>query len=1057
MTDSFDASEINNWSDTADAEHRLPELIRRLVLATLPEPPSLIDMPSGSSVRLRGWDGLLEVGRGDAWAPSGVSGWEFSCDKEVTSKANDDYEKRTAAPLDLHKATTTFVFITSRRWQSKRQWLRKRREESEWRDVRAYDADDLVTWLVESPEVTRWFAGVIRRPPFDYEAVNRIEGLQMEVKDEVTAGFADMKVELRTLLASVATQAEPPDSEPIEDSEQRRLSEMIDAARDLAQQGLIATARTQLERIENETKELPDTLRFRLLTNLAVCALGDDRFDEASSLLDDAHRVQPDSRTGITNAALAAQLQQNPERAAELAQKALTLDPHDSNAAANLISALSDMGENEQLEEFVASAEWITQESASASALAGVRAQQTRYDDAITFYRSIIGSDPDDAHAHLALSQCLLAYAQLDRLPVGYGNESLTMLREAETEAERAAVLLQPTQLNARRHEALVLRSGARALLGKLDEAMRDVDAVLGEVPEHPVAALHKGQILLKKGSPSEARKWFETIQDPRVRADSLLPLADACLGSGDTIAAIALLENSFKLDPPEMEDLALAETLMRAEAAAGKQDSVGPLLEVAIRQHPNDPRLLALTASHSNLHGDREASAAMLTTAIELASEPFRQAIKTQLGNLYMSMGRFADAAERFGEACGDDASHPAAVPMVLSLFNSRQFRKALDLARKIRGIGDLPQKVVIDVEADILGYVGDVRTAVLRHRELCSRDDSNPDDRVRLAMAQFRCGEVDAARKTVLEIDVSKLDPQALMKLAHMKRFLGAADYLDDAYLARRHGLSDPDVHLGYFTLFQGRDKDWEDPEIVGPGCVVSIKSDEGEQWWQVLEEGEERSGPRDLYSEDELAQRLLGRSVGETIVLRQGLEDLSYEITVIQSKYVRAYQDTFEGFSTRFPDNMSLSRVKLDDDFTQIFQSIELRHQHVRNAEELYKSDKLPFASFCDLIGISTLEVWPEYTAQPSMRLRFGTGSDQETNEASGLLRDAHGIVLDMIALLTVHRLGLAEHLRTRFRRVAIPQQVFDEILNHVYTMRMDRAPIGHLGRIRQGGTR
>ena len=53
----FDSSEISNWADKPDAQHQLPELIRRLILATLPM-SSLLDMPSGSSVWLPGWDGL---------------------------------------------------------------------------------------------------------------------------------------------------------------------------------------------------------------------------------------------------------------------------------------------------------------------------------------------------------------------------------------------------------------------------------------------------------------------------------------------------------------------------------------------------------------------------------------------------------------------------------------------------------------------------------------------------------------------------------------------------------------------------------------------------------------------------------------------------------------------------------------------------------------------------------------------------------------------------------------------------------------------------------------
>ena len=325
------------------------------------------------------------------------------------------------------------------------------------------------------------------------------------------------------------------------------------------------------------------------------------------------------------------------------------------------------MGESVQLEEFVASAEWIAQEQASASALAMVRTQQARHEDAIAVYRSLVDTYPDDAHAHLGLSNCLLTYAQVDRLPVGYRNESLTMLREAETEADRAVSLLRPTQLDARRHEALVLRSGARVLLGKIDEALRDVDAVLDDAPEHPVAVLHKGLILLKKGLPGEARMLLESIQDPQVQTDSLLPLADACLESGDATAAILLLKGSFNLDPPGREDLGRAESLLRAEAAAGADDSIGPALEAAIERHPDDPALFILAAVRSSLQNDIEASVAALTKAIELTDGPHRTVFQTELGHLYARREQFVDAAEQFGQACGDDALPSGCCPDAL------------------------------------------------------------------------------------------------------------------------------------------------------------------------------------------------------------------------------------------------------------------------------------------------------------------------------------------------------------------------------------------------------
>ena len=159
----FDASEIANWAGNPDAPHRLPELVRRLALATCPM-PVLIDMQSGSSVTGPGWDGILEVSDGNAWAPAGASAWEFSVEKGPTNKANEDYAKRTVAPGEVDPSKTTFMFVTPRVWNQKPAWANKKREEGQWRDVRALDANDIVAWLEAAPSVARWFATLIGMP-----------------------------------------------------------------------------------------------------------------------------------------------------------------------------------------------------------------------------------------------------------------------------------------------------------------------------------------------------------------------------------------------------------------------------------------------------------------------------------------------------------------------------------------------------------------------------------------------------------------------------------------------------------------------------------------------------------------------------------------------------------------------------------------------------------------------------------------------------------------------------------------------------------------------------
>ena len=162
----FDATEITSWADRPNTPHELPRLIRRLILATV-SVHSLLKIPSGSSVWLPGWDGLVVVENGNAWVPWGTSAWEISREREPRDKANDDYSKRKADPKGVNASQATFVFVTPRRWTGKEQWTGDRLEEKSWADVRVLDADDLVAWLEQAPAVAHWFARLIGKVPPD--------------------------------------------------------------------------------------------------------------------------------------------------------------------------------------------------------------------------------------------------------------------------------------------------------------------------------------------------------------------------------------------------------------------------------------------------------------------------------------------------------------------------------------------------------------------------------------------------------------------------------------------------------------------------------------------------------------------------------------------------------------------------------------------------------------------------------------------------------------------------------------------------------------------------
>jgi hypothetical protein len=140
-----------------EARSHLPALLRRLIHNT-GENLVKVDFPAHDNSQRHGWDGVVIADTAVPWIPKGKSGWEFGVNKKPEVKANSDYETRTKNTLASERKDTTFVFVTPRNWPAKTAWEKIKREENEWKDVRAFDADDLEQWLEQAIPAQNWFA-----------------------------------------------------------------------------------------------------------------------------------------------------------------------------------------------------------------------------------------------------------------------------------------------------------------------------------------------------------------------------------------------------------------------------------------------------------------------------------------------------------------------------------------------------------------------------------------------------------------------------------------------------------------------------------------------------------------------------------------------------------------------------------------------------------------------------------------------------------------------------------------------------------------------------------
>lgn len=151
------ALDLQKWADKKESEVLMPELVRRLVHSSL-DSIIRLTMPSGDSVSLPGFDGVLETACSCAFVSRGTSVFEIGTNSKVKNKADKDFEKRDNETPDAEKQKLNYVFVTPRKWANAKKWEKEHRENSEWADVRVLTAVELEDWISHYPCVAAWLA-----------------------------------------------------------------------------------------------------------------------------------------------------------------------------------------------------------------------------------------------------------------------------------------------------------------------------------------------------------------------------------------------------------------------------------------------------------------------------------------------------------------------------------------------------------------------------------------------------------------------------------------------------------------------------------------------------------------------------------------------------------------------------------------------------------------------------------------------------------------------------------------------------------------------------------
>ncbi len=152
-----DTTDLRQWANRRNCQETLPELVRKLIRATSNSIQS-IKFPSGENVLIGGWDGILNVTEETEYLPQGTSLWEFGANSNTKGKADEDYEKRSKNPIGFNPAECTYVFVTPRLWSKSDEWVKEKKKDGIWKDIKIINAELLEEWLEIAPTVSAWLS-----------------------------------------------------------------------------------------------------------------------------------------------------------------------------------------------------------------------------------------------------------------------------------------------------------------------------------------------------------------------------------------------------------------------------------------------------------------------------------------------------------------------------------------------------------------------------------------------------------------------------------------------------------------------------------------------------------------------------------------------------------------------------------------------------------------------------------------------------------------------------------------------------------------------------------
>ena len=845
-----------------------------------------------------------------------------------------------------------------------------------------------------------------------------------------------------TALRQIGTAGAPlllgkPQDSPEPSADDSVWDRRIDQAKEFFKLGQISRAQRRFLAILDDARQRSvdnSRILYRLHTNLTICSMASEAFDDAERWARKALQDQP--LDDLAEALLARVLLARGETEAAKRMANGILERNPTQAQAWVVIILSSL-------EPLARTELPAELGKDIDVLLALSEQHADHGDlaqALTIARDASQLAGDSAQACVSVAESLLYLGTLsvDTDPLPEDNALVGDLVDVAIrligDVERSSLL----------SRAYCARSGLRLIVGDIDGAERDGQWGYRADPKRNEAAFAWARALAASRDITRALFVLEECEscktDPHTLSLRARLLADI---GGRESELEKSVRSAIDLLTGDDDDRHVLLDLADTASVAGMTELAH---EALARLGEHAPKYMtALILARIDRRKERPQQALRhYSQALSRAPAKRRIPVAYEYASAAHSLDAYADVVNVLEDVGVDDAPDAIRRMYVHSFIALGRWDRVSEFINGMVSTSQSLPEWALDVASLVASRRDDLDGAVSHLTQLLSLGpDGMAEIEARLAQTLFRMGRNDEA-VTFAENACTRGEATGTLKLEMAKLFFQARRYdvaIKTAFAALRELPATADVDAVYVHIFATSPDDVPTKSHVSTVDVntwVKLRGDDGSEasYW-VFDEDVVVGSHDELSSTSARAELLLGLPLGESVLLQPGSVDpMQFTVVETLTVWAQAFREALQRALTRVSvEKTPIQSIRVGDPPSVKFMStitamLHRSREAQSKVEHLYSEGRVPLSVLGHLTKRTCREAY--YRAlQLDCGILVESGAADALRDAMMAATSAQRAVLHTSALITLQELGMLHVLPVIVEQPLIPASVAIEL--------------------------